>query len=211
MKSRFRYLILLCAAAGVVAHAETITFDGQPAGQMTSGSSFTEGDFTITALPGDPGDTALLVNVGSPNNNVFVDGNPYDVYGTVIQITLTNGGTFDLNSLDVADLNNGGGLSVGCGSGYRIELTSSNPGDCADFGPASSTFTTVSPASGFTEMSYLDVNIVSDLYYCDGGCAGNNFAVDNIVLTPDAPEPSSVVLGLTGLFAIAFRMRRRRP
>src|ERR1700722_14902854 len=110
--------IMLAAAMGGKAHAGTITFDGLPAGVFTS---FTEGAFTVTALPGNPGDHPTIVNVGGADQNVVGDGNIFYSYGTAFVITETDGGLFSLNSIDVADLQNDRTVqSWHCGSGSRI-------------------------------------------------------------------------------------------
>jgi hypothetical protein len=57
----------------------------------------------------------------------------------------------------LADIS-GVGASVSCGFGSRIEVTD-NLGDCLDYGPSSTSFTTVSP--GITGISVLDINLVS--------------------------------------------------
>ncbi len=193
-------VIGLVCGLGQFAKADIIDFENQAPGQYSAGYSFTEGAFTVTALPGDPGNTMTIQDVGGSNGNVFVDGDIGDEYGTEIEITLTAGGTFDLNSLDVADLNNQG-AGVGCGSGTRIEVTFDIAG-CLDYGPSSSTFTT--ETVGVTGITDLYINIPS-VY-------PNDFAVDNINVTADAaaPEPATFLLaGVTGLFGFAARRFRR--
>ena len=103
-----RQVMFAAATTGLFANREfagaaTITFDAQPTGAI---SSFTEAGYTISSMVGDPGDVATIVNVGAPNENVVVDGNPNDVFGTLMVITKTGGGLFNLVSLEVANLSN---------------------------------------------------------------------------------------------------------
>ncbi|MFY9972052.1 MAG: PEP-CTERM sorting domain-containing protein [Roseiarcus sp.] len=202
-----RQVMFAAATAGLVfgigsyAHAATITFDTQPTGAI---SSFTEAGYTISSVPGDPGDIATIVNVGAPNQNVVVDGNPNDVYGTLMVITKTGGGSFNLVSLDVANLDNPGSpIPVSPGGGFRIEV-SGVPGGDDVYGPGSSTFVTESPTD-LTNISQLDINIVS--YTPEAA----TFAVDNIVLSSTVPEPSTwamMLLGFAGLGYAGYGARR---
>ena len=166
-------------------------------------SSFTEAGFTISSAPGDPGDVATIQNVGAPNENVVVDGNPDNSFGTLLVIKKTDGGLFNLVSLDVANLSNPGSpIPVFPGGGFRIEV-SGVPGGDAVFGPGSSTFATESPA-GLTNISELDINLVS----FTGGAV---FAVDNVILSSAVPEPSTwamMLLGFVGLSVAGYRKAR---
>jgi len=186
---------------GGYANAATITFDTQPTGVI---SSFTEAGYTISSPTGDPGDEATIQNVGAPNQNVVVDGNADDPYGTLLVIKKTGGGLFSLVSLDVANLDNPGSpISVFPGSGFRIEVSGAPSGD-AVFGPGSSTFATESPA-GFTNISELDINLVSL-------AGGTTFAVDNIVLSSAVPEPSTWAMMALGFIGLGFAgYRKGRP
>jgi hypothetical protein len=190
----------LSAVTPICATAATITFDTQPTGAI---SSFTEAGFTISSTVGDPGDVATIQNVGAPNQNVVVDGNPFDVFGTLLVIKKTGGGLFNLKSLDVANLSNPGSpIDVFPGSGFRIEV-SGVPGGDDVFGPGSSTFVTESPTD-LMNISELDINLVSSTP------DGATFAVDNVVLSSASviPEPSTwamMLLGFAGLGFIGYR------
>jgi hypothetical protein len=188
---------------GGYADAATVTFDAQPIGAI---SSFTEAGFTISSMVGDPGDVATIQNVGPPNDNVVVDGNPNDVFGSLLVITKTGGGLFSLVSLDVANLSNPGSpIPVSPGGGFRIEV-SGVPGGDDVFGPGSSTFVTESPTD-LMNISELDINLVSSTP------DGATFAVDNIVLSSASviPEPSTwamMLLGFAGLGFVGYRRTR---
>lgn len=190
----------LFAAASQIASAGVITFDGQAVGAMAANSSFTEAGFTITATinPSDhPTDQATIVDLGSGNHAVG-DGDISDFFGTLLDITLTGGGTFDVTSLDAANLGSSGGFSSGCGNGDRIDVSSS--AGCFSIFPGSSTFSTI--AVSFIGITDLQLNFVS--------FSGSNFVVDNIVASASAPEPSSLLLGFASLVGFAARRRFRR-
>ena len=182
------------------ASATLITFEGVPTGVMTS---FTQGSFTITAVPsGNPGDEPTIVTVGGAN--VVIDGNNNDPFGSAFIITETDGGFFTLLGIDGANLNNSGPLLPSCGAGVRIELTD-NLGDCAVFGPGTSNLLIgalgIDP-SEFHNISSLQITLLSEVPF--------NFAVGNIDLGAASPEPSTVALILAGLAGLGISARRQR-
>lgn len=198
---------LLLAATAVVAlsgfgaaNASTVTLDlsGQPTGAI---GTFTSNGYTVTPLPGDPGDQVNILNVGG--SNVLVDGAPADVFGSQMLITRTAGGTFNLVSFDLANLQNPGYgvFPVGTGGGFRVELDGA-PGGVADaYTTGSSTFTTVTPGN-LTGLTSLYINFVS---FTEESL---DFAMDNIKLSANAvPEPVS--LTLLGIGVIGLGVVRR--
>jgi hypothetical protein len=203
----FTKLLLIGAATAALgaialpAKATTINLDlsGLPTGPITS---FTQGGYTITPLPGDPGDQVTVQNVGG--TNVLVDGQPNDVFGSEMLITRTAGGTFNLVSFDLANLDNPGGgvVSVGSGSGFRVELDGGAAADAYSSG--SSTFTTVAPGN-LTGITGLFVNFVSF------SPEALTFAADNIVLSSSSvPEPFSLALLGIGVVGLGLVRRRKR-
>jgi hypothetical protein len=199
-----RELGLLAVALGVVggmtgrATASVLTFDAQPTGSFTT---LTENGFALNFI--GFGNLQAVADLGG-GNRALVDSNPFNVSGAEVFITQIGGGAFDLNSLDIANLANPGGgpTTVGTGAGFRIELIS-NTGDIIAYSTGSSTFSTISP-SGFTDITFLRLNIVSLT-------PGNlTFAVDNINLTA-VPEPSSLASAAFGAALLAAYWRRRHP
>ena len=206
VKAAWRAGVLCSVAWAGSAAADTITFSGLPTGLLTAGATYTEGAYTITVGPADPGDTTRVENVGGANGNVLVDGNPSDRFGSLTEISLTSGGLFDVTSLQVANLDDSGPVSVNPGSGYRIEVSGAPGGDDV-YGPGSSTFTTVSPTD-LAGLTQLQINIVSN------SPSQEDFAVDNVAVSAVAPvpePPSAAVLGagLVGAFLVV-RQRRSR-
>jgi hypothetical protein len=138
-------------------------------------------------------------------NIVMVDVDPTDASGNAGLLSLVGGGTFNVLSIDIADLTDdpagGGGIGGLNGFGFRIGL---DPGDHA-FSPTSSTFTTIdlSGLADFQNIATFAVNIVSFL-------PEDNFAIDNIVVeVQQVPEPAALVLlGLGALGIIRARHTR---
>ena len=195
------YLLpLVLTMAALPSTAGIITFDALSTGTMTPGASFTEAGFTVTAIDGGhPADILTLVNIGAPHQNVAIDGGTGngDGFGTVFRITLTGGGLFNLNSLDIGNIGSDPTDEGGrCGISLRIELNNS-AGECAAYAPPNGPFTTVSP-SGFQNISFLDINIVGT----GNGLFTDLYAVDNINLSISgtaAPEPSTILFVGAGL------------
>jgi uncharacterized membrane protein len=138
------------------------------------------------------GDSQQIVDFGG--NNVLTDSNPSNFEGarSTLELTATPGTTFDLISVDVADLTNdpsgGGGIP---GAGSRIEIIAD--GQTFVFAPTSSTFTTETlDLIGLTTAS---INLVS------AASGADDFAVDDIVLVRrrSTPVPALGALGQLGL------------
>lgn len=188
---------LICGA-GAYAKADVIDLSGFNLGSMGNGNSYTVGAFTLTATinpSNHPTDVATIYSDGG--TNVVGDGDTGDYFGTLLDITRTGGGTFTVNSIDVANIGGGGG-SAGCGSGFRLEV-STDVGGCFVYAPTTSALTT--ETLNIAGVSDLTLNFVS---------LGSNFVATNFNLTPDAPEPSTMALAGLGLLLAAGGFARRR-
>ena len=192
----------ICLSAGLTCEAlaqtpYTLSFQSQPLGPL---NGYSDGGYTISIFPGDPGDTINVQNVNG--TNALVDGNPNDVYGSEIQITSTNGAAFNLLSFTLANLANdvGGPFSVQTGQGYRIEFDASN-GAAAAYSTGSIDFNTVLPL-GLTDITYLDLTIVSS-------SPDPVLAIGDITLSSlSVPEPASYALLGAAIIGLGF-MRRK--
>ncbi len=129
---------------------------------------------------------------------MLVDSEPlnFSGAGSTLRITADTGATFDLISLDVADLTGdpagGGGIP---GAGSRIEVIGN--GQTFVFTPSSSTFTTETP--NLTGLTTLSINIVS------AASGADDFAVDDIVLVKGQAPPLPT-LGLLGQLGLAVAL-----
>lgn len=187
---------LVAASPGRAKAGMTLTFNGQPTGPFTS---IVEQGFRLTWV--GFGDQQAVADIGG-GNQALVDSNPTNVFGAEVTIARVNGGTFNLDSLQVANLANlSNPFHVAPGSGFRIQLTGSN-GAIAAFGPGSSTLSTRN-FTRFNGLTSVNLNIVSSSGFAD-------FAVDNINVSA-VPEPSSLSLIAGGVVVVgAFARRPRR-
>jgi len=183
---------------------QTLTFDSFADGHLFPGST----------PPAEPvgfgfkfstvgfGDRIRASDIGSPHNIVLVDNSTSNASGAGVTLSRIDGGSFSVLSFDMADLlNNSGGGGGIVGSGYRIQLSGAGS---QVWSPTSSTFSTVdlSGNSAFQNLGSLGINIVSSSL--------DNFAVDNIVVQYEVPEPASLVLLALGLGGIGFARKKLR-
>ena len=190
--------LLLVAKAPVAAQTTTIDFDDQActgSSFATFGSPLITGGFTFTSIPSD-------FDFGS-----WCDGAPFwdgsalfnNTVGATTQLALTGGGLFSIQSIDLASIFLAQSLTVGF-TGFHADATTV----FQQFLVGAGGFSTFSFSPDFQNLVALEW-VQADPFH----------QFDTVVLASEAvviPEPSTVVLTLTGLLGIAAaaRIRRRR-
>ena len=192
----------ILAATPTWATTTTVTLDLStlPTGAFTS--PLTVDGFTLTPLLGIAS-TPKIVNA----NGIYALESTSNIgaAGADTYLTMVNGGTFSMVSVEVAAL--GGDYGT-----YGIAIAGPNGGIVvgSNYGiPVSSNFTLqdLTGIMGLSDQSSIDLDPVSD--------NGNNFAISAITVsytTTDVPEPATIGLfglGLTGLIAARRRQTSR--
>jgi hypothetical protein len=207
--NRFLAVTALVLSLPIAARATTVTLDlsSLPTGTFTSGLSVD--GFTLTPNLG-PSSIPMIVDAGG----VYALESSGDVeLGADTLLTLNGGGTFTLDSIEVAALNGDTGhFTIGIGAapsglGYVYGEGCSNEPQFVCGGPLSSTFTTENYAgvSGFENVTLIDLDPV------EGG-DGDAIAAVTVTFGSDTsvPEPASIMLLAMGTAATAALRRRRR-
>lgn len=204
--------ICALAASGTVlsapASAEIITFSNLPSGNCAFiGSTVTSGSFTF-----DANDSFFVCNPGVIQNNTtpaLIDANAT----SIITMSLTGGGTFDLNSFFAGGRTNGFQTSVP--SPYQGSLGLTVEGFFVGGGSVSSTFlfTGTNWEEFFLPSTFAD--LTSATFTAFGNTQVPEFLIDDITVNGDfqnsvVPEPSTWAMMLLGFGAVGFSMRRRR-
>jgi len=119
--------------------------------------------------------------------------------GFETHITRQDGGTFDVYSVDIADI-----LNIGAAHGGRLRFTFANN--------AQQHFDYVTDSIVGLQTLVFDMkNVTGMLYYSE---VGKNVQIDNIRLAPPppgaVPEPAAWALMILGFGGVGATLRRRR-
>lgn len=198
----------LCATAAMVAastaNAATTVLDFDDLAQAGTGrktisqNNFKYQGFNFRSVyVGDPNFFTLGLDDptnADPNGTTF--GHTWEGYET--HVTKQDGSTFDVFSVDIADILNAGAANSG-----RFRFT------FADNTQKSFNFVTDSNV-GLQTLVFDVKNVTGMLFYAD---VGENIQVDNIRLTGNVaavPEPATWAMMIMGFGGIGATLRRRR-
>jgi len=195
--------LFICLFAGSV-NATIIDFEGVLAsGQARIGSNvapYVEDGFTLTSS----GDSSVF-HADIFGSGSFTNLNGSDIFGwcgracpgAPYTLSITNGGAFDLTSIDFSNLEFGDDVGA-------IDITGFFSGGgsvSTSFGLVVDIWSTVAFA-GFSNLSSFSISAAG---------IGNSLALDNIVLNTSSavPEPTSLVLLGLGLAGMGFSRKKR--
>ena len=170
------------------AQADIVTFDNLPGNNDDSFTSFTEGNFTVSALTGD---VRVGKNFGNPVPDIFGNG----VFS--VQVTRTGNQAFTFSSVDLAS-----GLFNGSDS-YSI----------TGFLGANQVLSQTGSVSSFSTVASSGLTTVLDRLVISYTVVATSANVDNINVTPSntaAPEPGSLALLLPVVGFAGMVIRKRR-
>lgn len=194
-------LALLCFVPPMASKAQVLDFQSLQmagGGYQTIGTTYTEDGFTLT----ETGGFATLSSTRTEDFRYQGSTALFDNYGggfSPVRLTKNDGGTFLLNSIELADLR--GGMM----NPYAVNVTFT--GTKADTTTVTQTFTT-DAVYGLETFTFTGF---SDLVNVDFEQSSPYHQFDNIVLNNAVPAPNSLITGLLGVLpGVCLLLRHRR-
>ena len=164
---------LTTALAVQPAHAVVVDFNSLTnagTGYTSAGTSYTEDGFTFTGIAGPYGNQLIAWNTDDPNHPGNSTNASLTAYFAAMSVSLTNGGTFDLQSIDLAQW--GANQLANGGATFAVTFTGTQQGG----GTVSQTFNVSNVAgspvlttynfAGFTNLTQVSVE---QGYFAQGG------------------------------------------
>lgn len=193
-------VVLAASACLAQAATEKINFDSlhRPiVGFAGNGTTYTEDNFSFTSAR--PGSLLALGFVLDADKNAGGETLTESFVQTALSVSRVGGGTFDLESLDLAD-----GLNTFFGGKVTLAYTIA--------GVTTSKTLTLDHKIGLQTFSFARLDDLSSFSLTGAGLT--TFQLDNVVVSPDAatpavPEPAPLGLMVAGLAVLGTVARRR--